>query len=520
MFILARIQFYKPSRQITNIRQLKSLYVDLDFYLFNYNSNWIIGKLEYDYFGQSIPEPNIIIFSGQEMVLIWLKEPVPYKASPLWQAVQNHFLEQLKELGGDSRAVDASRVFRIAGSINSKNRIEVTGQYRHKERYVLRTLIKGEMIFMETYTTLKKITPSYDPWEAYLDMKEYGELTLSNIEFTTTTICNMRCEHCAVGYTLSPKDPEGLPLDLLLKRLDEVPTLRSLSITGGEPMLSIKSVENYVVPILKYAHERGIRTQINSNLTLDLKRYEKIIPYLDVLHISHNWGTVDDFVEAGFAMMKKKPPYKERAKYFERIIENSRALAEAGVIVSAETMLNKRTVPHLEKIHRQIVDEMKCQRHEVHPMYPSDFASNLETLSLDEIREAIHKLLDIRDESVWMLFGTLPFYACSDNEEDLALLKRLRESKNVTVRNDPDGRSRLNVNIFTGDIIVTDFGDVPPLGNIKKDTLLSAYEKWMQSPIAQQLNCHCPNVACLGPNLLVKNSYYRDLDFTKRKARI
>ncbi|WP_339193361.1 hypothetical protein NSQ41_16540 [Aeribacillus sp. FSL K6-8210] len=80
MFILARIQFYKPSRQITNIRQLKSLYVDLDFYLFNYNSNWIIGKLEYDYFGQSIPEPNIIIFSGQGMVLIWLKEPVPYKA--------------------------------------------------------------------------------------------------------------------------------------------------------------------------------------------------------------------------------------------------------------------------------------------------------------------------------------------------------------------------------------------------------------------------------------------------------
>ena len=35
----------------------------------------------------------------------------------------------------------------------------------------------------------------------------------------------------------------------------------------------------------------------------------------------------------------------------------------------------------MEKIHRQIVDEMLCQRHEVHPMYPSDFASTLETLS-------------------------------------------------------------------------------------------------------------------------------------------
>ena len=31
--------------------------------------------------------------------------------------------------------------------------------------------------------------------------------------------------------------------------------------------------------------------------------------------------------------------------------------------------------------------------------------------------------------------------------------------KNITVRNDPDGRSRLNVNVFSGDVIVTDFGD-------------------------------------------------------------
>jgi radical SAM/CxCxxxxC motif protein YfkAB len=368
--------------------------------------------------------------------------------------------------------------------------------------------------------TLQPITPSYDPWEAYLDIQQYGKLQLTNVEFTTTTLCNMRCEHCAVGYTLQTKDPEALPLDLLIRRLEEIPHLRSLSITGGEPMLSLKSINEYVVPLLKYAHERGVRTQINSNLTLELERYEKIIPYLDVLHISHNWGTMEDFVEGGFAMMERKPTVAQREKYFERMIENSRALAKMGVIVSAETMLNKRTLPHLEKIHRQIVDEMMCKRHEVHPMYPSDFASALETLSLDELRQAIHHLLDIRDENVWMLFGTLPFYPCSDKEEDLALLKRLYSSKNVTVRNDPDGRSRLNVNIFTGDIIVTDFGDEPTLGNIQHHTLLEAYEKWENSSLAKQLNCHCPAVQCLGPNVLVKNSYYQDIDFTVRRANI
>lgn len=366
----------------------------------------------------------------------------------------------------------------------------------------------------------QKIKPSFDPWEAYMDVEQYGKMTLTNIEFTTTTLCNMRCEHCAVGYTLQPKDPQALPLDLLVRRLEEIPTLRSLSITGGEPMLSKKSVNEYVLPLLEYAHSRGVRTQINSNLTLEQERYEKIAPFLDVLHISHNWGTIEDFVEGGFAMMERKPTVEQRAVLFQRIIENSRALSEAGVMVSAETMLSKRTLPHLEHIHHQIVEEMKCGRHEVHPMYPSDYASNLEVLSLAEIRAAIHHLLDIRDEHTWMLFGTLPFYPCSSNDADLEMLQRLYTSKNVTVRNDPDGRSRLNINIFTGEVIVTDFGDAPPLGNIQKDTLSEAYQRWMQSDLAKSLNCHCPEVRCLGPNVLVKNSYYEDLDFQKRKSRL
>lgn len=367
---------------------------------------------------------------------------------------------------------------------------------------------------------LKPINPQYDPWEAYLDITEYGKMTLTNIEFTTTTLCNMRCEHCAVGYTLQTKDPDPLPLSLLLNRLEEIPTLRALSITGGEPMLSLTSVKNYVVPLLKYAKERGIRTQINSNLTLELQRYELIAPYLDVLHISHNWGSEEDFAAAGFAKMEQKPSVAYRVKYFERMIENSRALVKAGIMVSAETMLNRRTLPFLEKIHRQIVDDMLCQRHEVHPMYPSDFASQLDYLSIDEIRDALNHLLDIRNEQVWMLFGTLPFYPCSSNQADLKLLKRLYESKNVTVRNDPDGRSRLNINIFNGDIIVTDFGDIPSLGNVTNTSLQDAYDKWLRTPVAKSLSCHCPEVTCLGPNILVKDRYYPNLDFTNLRTNI
>ncbi|MCQ9903552.1 radical SAM/CxCxxxxC motif protein YfkAB, partial [Staphylococcus aureus] len=113
-------------------------------------------------------------------------------------------------------------------------------------------------------------------------------------------------------------------------------------------------------------------------------------------------------------------------------------------------------------------------------------------LSLKEMKQAIHHLLDIRDENVWMLFGTLPIYPCINDENDQALLQRLRDAKNVTTRNDPDGRSRLNVNVFSGDVIVTDFGDENgTISNIKTDKLTDVFNKWLTSDLAKSLNCHC-----------------------------
>ncbi|QQK79445.1 radical SAM/CxCxxxxC motif protein YfkAB [Salicibibacter cibi] len=364
------------------------------------------------------------------------------------------------------------------------------------------------------------ISPTNDPWEAYEDYARFGTHTLTNVEFTTTTLCNMRCEHCAVGSMLSRRDPtDGLPVDLLMKRLDEIEHLRTLSITGGEPMLSKKSVEQYVVPLLRYAYARGVSTQINSNLTLPLSQYEAILPYIDVLHITHNYGNFEDFAAIGFAHMEKPPTMEKRQLFFDRMIENAKVLTAQGIMVSAETMLNKRTLPHLEAIHDQIT-AMGCQRHEVHPMYPTDFAGDMEIATLPEIRSGIHRLLDHRNNGTWMLFGTLPFYACNGDENDLQLLKRLYGSENVTVRNDPDGRNRLNVNVFNGNISVTDFGDEPALGNIQNAPLPAAFSKWKASSLAQSLHCHCPSVQCLGPNALVKNAYYKDTDFQARSSNL
>ncbi len=218
-------------------------------------------------------------------------------------------------------------------------------------------------------TELIAMSPQYDPWESIHSRQKNGRNTLTSIEFTVTNLCNLRCEHCAVGDVLTMKESsERIPLSLLLQRLDEIDSLETLSITGGEPMYNKSIIQEYIVPIFRYAHERGIRTQINSNLTLDLERYESILPFLDVLHISYNYLNAEDFYKVAYVHSSHPTSFAQAEKTFQRMVDNTIALAKKGVFVSAESLISVHTAPILDQIHHQI-KEMGCQRHEVHPLY-------------------------------------------------------------------------------------------------------------------------------------------------------
>ncbi|MFZ5828110.1 MAG: radical SAM/CxCxxxxC motif protein YfkAB [Bacillota bacterium] len=355
-----------------------------------------------------------------------------------------------------------------------------------------------------------------DLWEPLWTRRE-GRHRLTSVEVTVTNRCNMRCRHCAVGESLAMADPDRLPLDLLFRRLDEVPGLQTLSLTGGELSESLTTLSEFVLPILRYAKERGLKTQINTNLTFDLERYLAIAPYVDVIHISWNYTGVEDFHRIAWGHGREHVSPAASEKLFNRMMENTRALAAAGYFVSAETMVNHETAPHLGWMNRFLAD-LGCRRHEVHPMYQADWASDLPVLTLDQFRGVIERFLDERDPTLWVLFGTFPFLACSPLEEDRAIIARAKAAPNLTIRNCPDGRNRVNVNPFTGDVYVTDFAEVPPLGRIQTDRLDEVFERWLEHERFAPYNCYCPEAGCTGPNLLVAQMYYPGVDFRRRRA--
>ncbi|MVX66959.1 DNA-binding response regulator [Clostridium chromiireducens] len=116
--------FFMPKRKIENIRKLNALYIDIDYYnienLKTYDHERILAILENDYFGQDVPEPSFVIYTGRGLAVYWLIEPVPIKVLPLWNSIQKFFVDKLKDMGADSKSIDGARIMRLAGSINDK----------------------------------------------------------------------------------------------------------------------------------------------------------------------------------------------------------------------------------------------------------------------------------------------------------------------------------------------------------------------------------------------------------------
>ena len=134
--------FFKPYRRLECIKELNALFIDLDYYKTKFTKEQIIMNLEENYFNKTIPATNYILDSGRGLALIWLINKVPSQALPLWKAIEEYLYNQLKEFGADRQALDATRILRVPGSINSKSKTVVSIIDEYDYIYDLREIQK------------------------------------------------------------------------------------------------------------------------------------------------------------------------------------------------------------------------------------------------------------------------------------------------------------------------------------------------------------------------------------------
>lgn len=120
-------------RLVRLLRSLRAVYVDLDG----------CGSLEdvLDCLAdQRLPCPSVALYSGRGMHLYWLLQPLPPKALPVWQRIEDALIAALAPLGADPAAKDCTRLLRLVGTRNAHNGEEVVGHILDGHQWSLRQL--------------------------------------------------------------------------------------------------------------------------------------------------------------------------------------------------------------------------------------------------------------------------------------------------------------------------------------------------------------------------------------------
>lgn len=134
--------FNNKSRKLIHLKELKALYIDIDCYKMNLSKEAVKYFMENDLYGQ-IPVPNMLIDSGRGLYYIIFLENTMSEELPKWQLVEKYLYEKLKDLGADNKALDATRVLRVTGTVNSKNNSIVKVIDTYDYQYTLDEIIEN-----------------------------------------------------------------------------------------------------------------------------------------------------------------------------------------------------------------------------------------------------------------------------------------------------------------------------------------------------------------------------------------
>ena len=118
-------RFRGNRRAVARVLKLCGLFSDIDYYnvpdLRGLPPEVVLEKALERLREKGVPDPSLALSSGRGLAMSWRHAPVTRKRLAEWNAAQDRIYRVLKPFGADTKARDAARVLRIAGTTNSKN---------------------------------------------------------------------------------------------------------------------------------------------------------------------------------------------------------------------------------------------------------------------------------------------------------------------------------------------------------------------------------------------------------------
>ncbi|HDR8076521.1 TPA: AsnC family protein [Bacillus cereus] len=132
--------FEHGSRKTVDLKQIRNIGVDLDFYKIGLSKEYVIKQLHDLVYSQSLPCPNIIM-NGRGVQLVYsISGGAAPQMAYLTQYITNHFVKMLMPLGADGSCSDLSRVFRLPYSTHGKTGQTITVDLWTDREYSLQEL--------------------------------------------------------------------------------------------------------------------------------------------------------------------------------------------------------------------------------------------------------------------------------------------------------------------------------------------------------------------------------------------
>ncbi len=169
-----------PLRQMRNLRHLHAFWVDLDYYKIkrykNKSSEEMIEILRKKKLFDDV-EPSFFVDSGNGMYIFYLIESATVKALPIWQKIQNSFVEKFSKYGSDKMSADAVHILRLAGTINSKTHRRSRFIFNSEKQF--RFEMENEPMRVYTISELSKVMLPALPYskEQWEEIKNAKRLT-------------------------------------------------------------------------------------------------------------------------------------------------------------------------------------------------------------------------------------------------------------------------------------------------------------------------------------------------------
>lgn len=135
----------KPTRRASLARRLNACWADLDVYKVRMTAEEATAALWPRLKYTGIPMPNLLVYSGRGLHVLWLLESVRAWAENVtfWTEIQKALCQTLSPLGADESARDVSRILRIAGTLHKTAGRIVRAEYLHDDRYTLEELAEA-----------------------------------------------------------------------------------------------------------------------------------------------------------------------------------------------------------------------------------------------------------------------------------------------------------------------------------------------------------------------------------------